>query len=87
MSVQPYSGSVRAGCAAADVREAVRDLDVPALVVHGEADLRPREYAEELAGLLRRGRLVLVPDAGHFSFLERPEVVQPALREWLVELV
>lgn len=70
-----------------DVRAALRALDVPALVVHGEADLRPPDHAEELAGLLRRGRLVLVPDAGHFSFLERPEVVRPALREWLAELV
>jgi hypothetical protein len=30
-----------------DIREVVRALDVPTLVVHGEADLRPREHAED----------------------------------------
>lgn len=65
------------------VREALRALDAPALVVRGEADPRPVEPAEELVGLLRRGRLLRVPDAGHFSWQERPEIVRSALRDWL----
>src|SRR5262249_2768998 len=66
-----------------DVRDALRALDAPVLVVRGDADLRPGEPAEELASLLPRGRLVRVPEAGHFSWLERPEIVRSALRDWV----
>jgi len=61
-------------------------LDVPALVVQGTADLRPSEPAEDLAHSLQRCELLLVPEAGHFPWLERPEVLRQALRRFLVSL-
>ena len=67
-------------------RDAVAGLAVPALVVQGTADLRPGKPAEELANSLQRGELLLVPEAGHFPWLERPHVVRSALRRFLASL-
>jgi len=64
-------------------RDTLVGLDVPALVVQGTADLRSSEPAQDLAHSLQRGELVLVPEAGHFPWLERPEVLRPALRRFL----
>ena len=67
-------------------RDTVANLAVPALVVQGSADLRPGEHAEELAHSLRRGELLLVPEAGHFPWLERADAVGSALRRFLAGL-
>lgn len=56
-----------------DSRDTAAEMHVPALVVVGEHDqLTPPTDAEELASLLPRGRLVVVPDAGHLVPLEKP---------------
>jgi pimeloyl-ACP methyl ester carboxylesterase len=57
----------------------------PTIVIHGEADtLIGMEWAERVAALLPRGRLVVVPDATHVVHYTRPEVVAE-LVEALVE--
>ena len=68
------------------IRGTVARLAAPALVVQGTADLRPSEHAEELARSLPRGELLLVPEAGHFPWLERPDAVRSALRRFLAGL-
>ena len=67
----------------AAIRDTILRLDVPALVVFGAGDLRPSTPARELAQSLRRAELLLVPAAGHFPWLERPDVLRPALRQFL----
>jgi len=48
----------------------------PTIVIHGEADtLITLEWAERVAALLPRGRLVVVPGATHVVHYTRPEVV------------
>ncbi|GAB3424756.1 alpha/beta fold hydrolase [Flindersiella endophytica] len=66
--------------------KACGDLDVPALVVHGEADPRPVDGPAELAGVLPRGRLARLPGVGHVPWAERPELCREALRGFLAEL-
>ena len=39
--------------------------------------------AREMAAGIRGARLVIVPECGHLSTLERPEAVTKALVEWL----
>jgi 2-hydroxy-6-oxonona-2,4-dienedioate hydrolase len=57
----------------------------PTIVIHGEADtLISMEWAERVAALLPRGRLVVVPGATHVVHYTRPEVVA-GLVEDLVE--
>jgi pimeloyl-ACP methyl ester carboxylesterase len=60
--------------------ELARRARQPALVIVGEADRVGRlQDAGEVAEALPDGRLVVVPDCGHFPFLERPEAVMAAL--------
>jgi proline iminopeptidase len=51
----------------------VRAVSAPTLVIHGERDLLPVGVARELASLLVRARLELIPDSGHMPFWEAPE--------------
>ncbi len=77
----------RAVMARADLRPALGAVTCPALVVCGEADaLTPPEHTRELAALLPRARLEIVPGAGHMLTLEQPERVTALLRGWLASL-
>ena len=56
-----------------DWTEQLRALFTPTLVLHGEGDALPRTVANELAQLLPRARLSLIPHAGHMPFWEAPQ--------------
>ncbi|MFE9403451.1 alpha/beta fold hydrolase [Streptomyces sp. NPDC006530] len=54
---------------------AVRDLDVPGLVIHGTADdYVPPTHAEQLHAGWRQSTVRLVEGAGHFDIVEAPGV-------------
>jgi proline iminopeptidase len=65
------------------IRDTVLGLDVPVLLVNGRADPRPGAPAAELARTMRRAELLVLPDAGHYPWLECPDVVATALRGFL----
>lgn len=74
----------RAVIARPDQRPGLPALKCPVLVMVGEADLlTPPERAEEIAALAPRAKLVRVPRCGHMLTMERPDVVNPVLAEWL----
>jgi pimeloyl-ACP methyl ester carboxylesterase len=51
-------------------------LDVPALVVWGERDpYIPARFGPAYAAALHTGELMALPDAGHWPWLDRPDVV------------
>jgi len=53
---------------------------VPTLVACGDRDLlTPKEYSQEMADVLAKSELVIVPGAGHLVQLECPEVINDAL--------
>jgi pimeloyl-ACP methyl ester carboxylesterase len=66
-----------------DFTDELQDIDVPALVVHGEEDtaLEP-ERSDSLVENLDAER-VMVPEAGHSSNVENPEPVNEAIRAFL----
>ncbi len=67
-----------------DSRPMLKDIRCPALVLVGEADsLTPPDRAAEMAHGIPGAQLLEVPECGHLSTLERPEVVTHALLEWL----
>lgn len=50
-------------------------ISAPTFIMVGEKDiLKPRPYAEIIAGAIPGARLVVVPDAGHALCLEQPEI-------------
>jgi pimeloyl-ACP methyl ester carboxylesterase len=77
----------RAMAARPDSVATLRGTDVPALVVVGEQDtLSPVAQAQAMVDALPQGRLVVVPEAGHLSAVEDPEVFAAAVAGFLAEL-
>ena len=68
-----------------DLRPGLATLRVPLLVVHGEAETIPMDLVEEWVSSMPPGRatLVTVPNAAHFAYAERPELVWPAVERFL----
>lgn len=59
-------------------------IAVPTLVVAGEDDkIKPHGWWDELTGLIPDCELALIPEAGHCSQIERPELVNPILSRFL----
>lgn len=62
-------------------------VSTPVLVVMGELDpdfRTPEAEAEWIVGALG-GRVVMVPQAGHYPQSQRPDVVAPAIVSWMNE--
>jgi pimeloyl-ACP methyl ester carboxylesterase len=56
----------------------------PTLVLVGDGDAAtPPALSQEIAGAIPAARLVVVPDCGHMSTLERPQAVAEALADWM----
>jgi len=58
-----------------DLFPALRRLGVPTLVLHGEDDFVPVEFAARIAEAVPGARLSVLPGCGHFTYLEAPEAV------------
>jgi len=69
---------------ALDLHDRLGGITVPTVVICGAEDnLTPRPMAEELAAAIPGAVLEMVPDAGHFSNLENPDVVNRVLGKQL----
>lgn len=67
-----------------DSRALLASIAVPTTIIVGDADpLTPMALSEEMAALIPHARLTIAPDCGHVITLERPEVVNAALSNWL----
>lgn len=69
--------------AAPAVRDQLRTLDVPVLLVHGVDDPRPLAAVEGLAAELRQPQLVPLPGVGHLPHWEAPDRLRTILRDFL----
>jgi pimeloyl-ACP methyl ester carboxylesterase len=70
-----------------DSRPSLAAIDVPTIVLCGDADqLTPPAIAEEIAAGIPGAQLTLIEGSGHLSPLERPEAVNRAMIEWLTDM-
>ncbi|HEY7834867.1 MAG TPA: alpha/beta hydrolase [Ktedonobacterales bacterium] len=69
--------------ARADLPARLAALDLPALIVHGAGDPRPAWCVYQLAGLLPRARLAILPGAGHLPWLDGSTELRAVLRRFL----
>jgi proline iminopeptidase len=68
-----------------DLRGQLGDIRVPTLVVVGESDwLCPPSAAQVIAAAVPQAELLVVPEAGHFSFGEQPAIFADAMRRFLI---
>jgi pimeloyl-ACP methyl ester carboxylesterase len=67
-----------------DSRPGLPAIACPTFVIVGEGDeATPPELSREIAAAIPGSRLVLIPDSGHLSTLERPQAVTDVLVEWM----
>jgi pimeloyl-ACP methyl ester carboxylesterase len=70
--------------AAADLRDALCEMDLPTLLLYGDRDVRaPLEVAEAIHAAIPHSRLTVLPGAGHVCNLEAPERFNAELRAFL----
>lgn len=82
--VAGLAGSLRGMADRPDRTADLFRIVVPALVLAGEDDrLIPLEEARRMADALPRGRLEVIPGAGHLAPIENPEATTGALRRFL----
>lgn len=66
-----------------DLLPQLAQLDMPALVVHGDRDFIPAHVAHDLASAIPGCELVTLPNCGHFAFLEQPERFRHAVTAFI----
>jgi pimeloyl-ACP methyl ester carboxylesterase len=67
-----------------DLRPLLPRIEAPALVTAGEQDfICGPVSAREIAGVIAGAELVLLPDCGHFVFVEHPRAFADAVRRFL----
>lgn len=76
--------SVWASLGEFDLRPALRRVALPAVVVHGREDPIPLASSEAVAKALD-ARLVVLDDCGHVPYVEQPQSLFDAVREFLNE--
>ncbi len=67
-----------------DARLHLASVACPVLVLCGDSDqLTPPENAREIAALIPAATLIMVPECGHMLTMERPDLVNACLLQWL----
>jgi pimeloyl-ACP methyl ester carboxylesterase len=81
---EAFTRQQRAIMARPDSRTLLPGIEIPTLVLVGDADaITPPEVAREMAEMIEWASLVVVPGSGHLSSLEEPARVTQALQLWL----
>jgi len=68
-----------------DFRAGLAAVAAPTLIIHGEEEAIPMDLVEEWTTALPNARLVKVAGASHFPYVERPDLVWPAIEQFLAE--
>jgi len=68
-----------------NLRGELRKIEAPTLVVVGDDDfICGRACADAIVRELRDGRLVTIPESGHFVYVEQPAAFRAALTGFLL---
>jgi proline iminopeptidase len=66
-----------------DLIPALHRLDIPSLIIGGEADFVPIALVRHVAEAIPGSRLVVLPDCGHFAYLEQPDKTRASISAFL----
>lgn len=68
----------------ADSRPLLASIECPTLVLTSDTDnMVKNEFSHELAKAISGAKLVVIPDCGHLTQLEKPEAMTTAMLDWL----
>ena len=80
-----FAAQIRALLGRPDARAVLEQIRCPALLLTGREDeWSPPARHAEMAAMIPGSQLVVIPECGHMSMLERPKAVTAALRLWLM---
>lgn len=84
--VAAFSRQIHAIMSRPDSRPGLRHIQCPTMILVGRNDLlTPVAAAEEMAAEIPHAHLIVLPDCGHLTTLERPAAVSAAMKEWLTK--
>lgn len=66
-----------------DWRSSLKQVKVPALVIHGTLDPLPIDGARSWASVLQNGQLIILEGVGHFPYAEAPDRFFEAVNQFL----
>jgi pimeloyl-ACP methyl ester carboxylesterase len=70
-------------CAEVDTRDLLPRIDVPTLLLWGDGDRRsPLDVAEQFHAAIPSAELAIIPNAGHLSNMEQPDVFNEHVRRF-----
>ncbi len=69
-----------------DYRGALKPVQAPVLVLHGEKDLQPEKATRLYAEAFPNAQFQVIPNAGHFSFSDQPEAFARAVGGFLSQV-
>jgi len=83
-----FAAQVRALLARSDASAVLEQIRCPALLLTGREDgwSGPAQHAA-MSAKIAGSRLMIIPDCGHMSMMERPAEVTAELRTWLAQPV
>jgi pimeloyl-ACP methyl ester carboxylesterase len=71
-------------CDKFDLMDRVQEIKLPALIICGELDMMtPVKYANYLGTRLTNSRVMIIPQATHLVFAEKPEAVNEAIEDFV----
>jgi pimeloyl-ACP methyl ester carboxylesterase len=72
---------------AVDLRDVLRTITVPTLLIYGEADVRSpaKIVGQDMHTQIPGSTLIVIPDAPHLVNLEQPEAFNAAIRRFARE--
>jgi pimeloyl-ACP methyl ester carboxylesterase len=71
-------------CDQFDLMDKVQEIKLPALIICGELDSEtPVKYANYLGAKLTNSQVVIIPQATHLAFAEKPEAVNKAIEDFI----
>ena len=65
------------------VQDDLHRIDCPTLIIHGAEDFIVPEAPTLVQRLITNAELVVIPDSGHYPFIEQPEAFTDALRSFI----
>ena len=68
-----------------DYQDQLRELHIPTLIIHAANDFIPRTVAENLQHVLTGSELVDIPNCGHFSVTEHPDLVNSSISSFMMK--
>jgi proline iminopeptidase len=66
-----------------DLMPALRQLDIPTLVMTGDNDFVPWEVIAHIAEAIRGSRVEVLADCGHFPYLEQPDATRTIIAAFM----